>query len=76
MAWPPGPRPKQGELYDGRLWLAEGLVFALALETVAAGTLAGSRAAVTAGAAALVGAAVLACVGYARTLLSGRRALD
>jgi hypothetical protein len=75
MAWPAGPRPKQGELYPRRLWLGEGILFALALETVAAGTLAGSRVAVTAGAAALAASAVLACVGYGLTLRYGRPAL-
>jgi hypothetical protein len=75
MGWPPGPRPKQGELYPGRLWLGEGIVFALALEAVAAGTLAGSRAAVTAGAVTLLVTAVVACVGCALTLLHGRPAL-
>ena len=55
--WPPGPRPKQGELYPRRLAQAEALVFALAVETLAAGVYAGSAAAAYAGAALLVVAA-------------------
>jgi hypothetical protein len=74
-AWPAGPRPKQGELYAGRLWLVEGILFALALETLAAGTLAGSAGLVAAGAAALAASAVLACAGCLYTLWYGRPAL-
>jgi hypothetical protein len=58
--WPPGPRPKQEELYPRRLARAEALVFAAAVETLAAGVYAGSAIAARAGAALLVAAAVLA----------------
>jgi hypothetical protein len=74
-AWPAGPRPKQAALYPGRLWLAEGALFAVALETLAAGALAGSRAAVFAGTGLLAAAAVLAAAGCALTLSRGGPAL-
>src|SRR5581483_5776851 len=61
--WPPGPRPKQEELYPRRLWLVEAECFAAGAEVVAAGALATSTAAVRAGAALLVASATLAAAG-------------
>jgi hypothetical protein len=58
--WPPGPRPKQGALYPRRLMLAETAAFAVGVELVAVGILAGSVAVVRAGTILLVAAAVLA----------------
>ena len=65
--WPPGPRPKQAALYPRRLWLAETAVFAVAVETLAAGALAGEGSAARAGAGLLLGAAALASAGAALT---------
>lgn len=73
--WPPGPRPKQGDLYARRLWIAEAIAFAAGVELAIDGTLAGSTHVVAGGAVLLVGAALLACAGAALTLRSGRPAL-
>ena len=73
--WPPGPRPKQGDLYSTRLAIAEAAGFALAVELVAVGVIGGSTAAVAAGGALLVGSALAACAGAAVTLCAGGAAL-
>jgi hypothetical protein len=73
--WPPGPRPKQAALYPRRLWLVEAAAFAVGVEVVVDGVLAGSQAAVVAGSVLLVTAAVSACVGALLTLRAGRPAL-
>lgn len=65
--WPPGPRPKQAELYPRRLGLAAAAAFACGLETLALGTLAGSVAAARAGASAVCLSAVLVLAGAALT---------
>lgn len=65
--WPPGPRPKQAELYPRALWLGEAAAFAVGVEVLAAGTLAGSAALARAGAAVLVVAALAAVAGAWRT---------
>lgn len=65
--WPPGPRPKQAELYPRRLWLAQAIGFAAGVELLAAAVLAGSAAAARAGAGVLVAAAVLAALGAGST---------
>ncbi|HXF98668.1 MAG TPA: hypothetical protein VNJ46_08665, partial [Gaiellaceae bacterium] len=67
-SWPPGPRPTQRALYPRRIWQAEAAVFALAVETLGAGALAGSGTLTRAGAAALAGAALLAAAGTGETL--------
>ena len=72
--WPPGPRPKQAELYPRRLWLAEAALFAVGVELVVDAVLAGSTAAAAAGGAALVASAALACLGAAATFRAGRPA--
>ena len=61
--WPPGPRPKQVALYPRRVWLAEAVSFAVGVEVVVVGTLAGSTGAVAAGGALLVASAAVACAG-------------
>jgi hypothetical protein len=58
--WPPGPRPKQNELYPRRAWLAEAALFATGVELLAAGAFAGSVGAARAGGAVLTVASALA----------------
>ena len=65
--WPPGPRPKQEALYPRRLWLAEALAFAVGIEAIAAGSLAGRTGLARGGAVAVTAAALLAAAGAART---------
>ncbi|HVC86953.1 MAG TPA: hypothetical protein VNC40_05940 [Gaiellaceae bacterium] len=65
--WPPGPRPKQEDLYPRRLWLVEASAFAVGVELLALGALAGAGAVARAGAVLLVLAAVLAATASART---------
>ena len=62
-SWPPGPRPKQAELYPRRGWQLETVVFGLGVETLALGVLAGSGATARAGAGllALAAATALGC---------------
>lgn len=73
--WPPGPRPKQADLYPRRVWLVEAAAFAAGVEVAIDGTLAGSSGMVAAGAALLVAAAVAACAGAAVSVRAGRPAL-
>lgn len=75
MGWPPGPRPKQAAFYSRRVWMAEAVAFALAVELVVDGVLIGSSRLVLAGGVLLLAAAVAACAGAALTLWSGRLAL-
>lgn len=65
--WPPGPRPKQGALYPRRLWLVEAGLFAVGVQLLAAGVLAGSEAAAWAGGVGLLASALLAAGGTAWT---------
>jgi hypothetical protein len=58
--WPPGPRPKQADLYPRGLALGETLAFAAGVETLALGVLAGSPGAARAGAALIAASALLA----------------
>lgn len=73
--WPPGPRPKQADLYPRRVWLAEAIVFAVGIELLVNGVLGGSEPVVLLAGMLLVGAAAAACVGAALTVFVGRRAL-
>ncbi|MGH3009986.1 MAG: hypothetical protein ACRDLM_11360 [Gaiellaceae bacterium] len=57
--WPPGPRPKQVDLYPRRLGLVETLAFAAGVEVLAAGIVAGSQNAARVGATVLCASAVL-----------------
>lgn len=66
--WPPGPRPKQAELYDRRAWLASAAAFAAGTQLLAAGVLAGSAATAQAGGGALVVSALAALAGAGRTV--------
>jgi hypothetical protein len=75
MAWPPGPRPKQDELYPRRLWLVEAALFAVAAETVIDGILAGSSTVVAAGGVLALLAAAAALVGAGWTLRKSLPAL-
>ena len=59
-SWPPGPRPKQADLYPRRGWQLETVVFGLGVETLALGVLAGSGTTARAGAALLAVAAATA----------------
>jgi len=75
-AWPPGPRPKQADLYPARAWQLEVVVFSVAVELVALGVLASSTATARLGAALLVAAALTALaagVETVRRVVVGRR---
>jgi hypothetical protein len=65
--WPPGPRPKQSALYPRRLGVVEAAVFALAVETLAIGNVAGTTAVARVGAVLLAMSAALAAGGAAVT---------
>ena len=65
--WPPGPRPKQGELYPRRLVLAETALFAGGVELLAASVLAGATEPARAGAALVLSSAVVAAAAAAET---------
>lgn len=74
-SWPPGPRPKQADLYPRRGWQLETVVFGLGVETLALGVLAGSGTTARAGAAllAVAAATALGCAGETvRRVLRGR----
>jgi hypothetical protein len=58
--WPPGPRPKQAELYPRRLALAETVAFSIGVETLALAVLTGHGDAARAGAVVVCVSAVLA----------------
>jgi hypothetical protein len=73
--WPPGPRPKQAALYPRRVWLAEALVFAVGIELLLNGVLAGSEPVVLLAGLLLVGTAATALGAAALTVRAGRRAL-
>lgn len=66
--WPPGPRPKQAELYPRRLWAAEAVLFAIGVEALAAGTLLGHAWLIRVGGIVLVASALAALAGAATTL--------
>jgi hypothetical protein len=65
--WPPGPRPKQAELYHRRLGLLEAAVFAAGVEALALGIVIGDAPLARAGALLLVLSAVLTAAGVAGT---------
>lgn len=70
-SWPPGPRPRQAALYPRRLWQAELLLFAVAVETLAAGVLAASSPLTVAGAVLLPVSALEALIGTTETARRG-----
>jgi hypothetical protein len=61
--WPPGPRPKQAQLYPRPPWQAEAALHLVAVELLVAGALAPSAGAARAGAALLAASAGLAAAG-------------
>lgn len=63
--WPPGPRPKQGELYPLQIARSEAIVFALGVEITAIGIYAGSAVAARVGAGLVAAAALLVAVAAA-----------
>ena len=65
--WPPGPRPKQADLYPRRLGLSEAAAFAVGVETIALGVLAGSASVARTGAGILCASAMLVVAGAALT---------
>jgi hypothetical protein len=65
--WPPGPRPKQAELYPRRLGLAEAAAFAVGVEALSLGVFVGSAGLARAGAVVLCASAVLTLVGAVLT---------
>jgi hypothetical protein len=67
VSWPPGPRPKQSQLYPRKLWQAETVLFALGVEGLAAGALLGSQGLALAAAVSLVASALTATIGTAHT---------
>jgi hypothetical protein len=73
--WPSGPRPKQAALYPRRVWLAEAIVFAVGIELLLNGVLAGSEPVVLLAGLLLAGAAATALGAAAVTVRAGRRAL-
>jgi hypothetical protein len=73
--WPPGPRPRQAALYPRRVWVVEAIVFAVGVEVLVNGVLAGSEAVTVMAGALLVGAAAVACFGSLLTLHAGRPGL-
>jgi hypothetical protein len=75
-AWPPGPRPKQADLYPRRVWQVEVALFVIGVELLVVGVLADSTSTARAGAALLVGAAAVALgagVETVRRVVVGRR---
>ena len=74
-SWPPGPRPKQADLYPRAGWQVEVALFAAGVELLALGVVAESEAVSRVGAALLVAAAVVALASAAETVrrvVSGR----
>ncbi len=65
--WPPGPRPKQAELYRRRLGLLEAAFFAAGVEALALGIVIGTATLARAGASLLVLSAILTIAGVALT---------
>jgi hypothetical protein len=71
--WPPGPRPKQAELYPRLPWRAEAALHLVAVELLTAAALAQSATTARAGAALLAVSAALAASGAVLTVLRVRR---
>lgn len=67
-SWPPGPRPKQADLYPRRGWQAELVLFAAGVELLAVGVLASSTSTARVGGAFLVASAVVALLCGAETV--------
>jgi hypothetical protein len=67
VAWPAGPRPKQGALYPRRLWQAETALFTLGVEGLAAGALLRAQPLALTAAILLLISALTATAGTAHT---------
>jgi hypothetical protein len=67
-SWPPGPRPRQAELYPRRPWQVEVVVFALGVQLLAVGVFFQEEAAARAGALVLAVAAAAALTGAGATV--------
>lgn len=65
--WPPGPRPKQAQLYSRRLGLVEVAAFAVGVEALTIGVLAGRALVAQVGAGVLCSSAVLSVAGVVST---------
>jgi hypothetical protein len=67
-SWPPGPRPKQADLYPRRGWQVELVLFGVGVELLALGVLASSTSTTRMGGALLVAAALVALLCGAETV--------
>jgi hypothetical protein len=67
-SWPPGPRPKQAELYPRRAWQLEVVLFAVGVELAAGGILLETETVAQVGGAILALAAVAGVAGAAITV--------
>lgn len=67
-SWPPGPRPKQADLYPRGGWQVEAVLFAVGVELLAGGVALDSEIAARLGAVALVLAALVALGSAAETV--------
>lgn len=67
-SWPPGPRPKQADLYPRTGWLVESGLFAVGVELLALGVVLESESTARVGGAALVAAALVALGSVAETV--------
>lgn len=63
--WPPGPRPKQAELYHRRLGIVESAVFAAGVEALGIAIAVGSGALARTGAVVFLGSTLLTAAGAA-----------
>jgi len=78
-SWPPGPRPRQAELYPRRGWQVELALFAVGVELLAVGVLASSTATARVGGVVLALSAIVALlcgVESVRLVVAGRRAAE
>jgi hypothetical protein len=76
-SWPPGPRPRQAELYPRRAWLVEAGVFAAGVQLLALGILAGADGVARSGGALLLGSTLVAAASAGesiRRVVAGRHA--
>ena len=67
-SWPPGPRPKQADLYPRVGWQVESALFAVGVELLAGGVVVDSKGIARLGAAALATAALVAFGSAAETV--------
>lgn len=67
-SWPPGPRPRQSDLYPRLPWQLEAALFAVGVELLGGGIVLESATTARAGALLLVGAALAAALGATLTI--------